>query len=476
MTPPKRPLEPSPDEMRRVLAHAAERVVRHIETLPEQPATDVAGAEDVARELKEPMPVEGRPVEELVDVLFERVIPKSFNTAGPGYLAFIPGGGLFESAVAGLISDATNRFVGIRAPAPALAQLEATVVRWFADMVGLPAAAGGVLTSGGSIANLIAVVTARRDRLPDDFLRGTLYVSDQSHHSVEKAAAIAGFPAANVRSVPTDDAYRVRVADLRRAVEEDREAGMTPFLVVANAGTTNTGAVDDLAAVADVARDHGLWFHADAAYGGFFMLTDRGRAALRGIERADSVTLDPHKGLFLPFGTGCILARDLQTLRRAHAAHGDYLVGVLDEDHVNFADISPELTRGARGLRAWLPLKAHGVGAFRDELDEKLDLARWAADEVRRIPHVEMLAEPELSTLAFRVAPDGMSEGELNALNQGVLAGVNARKRVFLSATTLRGGFALRLTVLSFRTHLDRVRMAVEDVRAAAEDALTRAR
>jgi aromatic-L-amino-acid decarboxylase len=288
---------------------------------------------------------------------------------------------------------------------------------------------------------------------------------------VRKAAVLAGFPAANVREVPSDDGFSLRVDALRESIDRDRDVGLSPFMVVASAGTTNTGAVDDLEGVADIAEAERLWLHVDAAYGGFFMLTDRGRAALSGIERADSIALDPHKGLFIPYGTGSLLVRDAETLRRAHATVADYMPAMQnDADFVDFCDISPELSRDFRGLRVWLPIKLFGIGAFRDSLDEKLDLARWAADQLREISDMEILAEPKLSLTAFRLAPAGLSEEELNALNRELLDRVNTRQNVYLTGTLLRGRFALRICVLSFRTHLDRMEQCMTDVHEAVAE------
>jgi aromatic-L-amino-acid decarboxylase len=468
-----RSLELEGEALRSLIDAAADRILAHIASLPQQPAANSGGGAALARSLVEPMPETGRPAEELLDFLFKRVIPTSFNTAGPGYLAYIPGGGLPHSAVADLISDAVNRYVGVFEAAPGLAQLEANVVRWFADLAGFPPEARGVLTTGGSLANFSALVAARRDRLPENFLSGRIYVSDQTHHSLEKAALLAGFPAANVREIPSDPAFRIRVDALARAIGEDRAAGWTPFLVAGNAGTTNTGAVDDFGALADLCERERLWLHADAAYGGFFLLTAQGRRLLAGIERSDSIVLDPHKGLFLPYGTGALLVRDGEILRRAHAISADYMPrSQEDRDLPDFHLLSPELSRDVRGLRVWLPLKMHGVGPFRANLEEKLALARWAADELRTIPHVEILAEPQLSIVAFRLAPSGLSEEELDGLNHDFLDRINARQRVFLTGTRLSGRFAIRICVLSFRTHRDRVEAALEDIRTAAAAAV----
>lgn len=451
--------------MRRLVDAAMDRIAAHVDSLPEQPAGHTAGGARLARSLAEPLPERGTPFPKLLDLLFDRAVPRSINTAGPGYLAYVPGGGLLHAAVADLIADSVNRYVGLFGAAPGLAQIETNVLDWFREMVGFPREAGGILTSGGSLSALTALITARRERLPEDFLSGVIYLSDQAHHSLEKAALLAGFPAANIRRLGSDERFRLRAEVLEKAVAEDRGRGLTPFLVVASAGTTNTGAVDPLAEIAGAARRHRLWMHVDAAYGGFFVLTDEGRRVLHGIELADSVVLDPHKSLFLPYGTGALLVRDAEALRRTHSLAADYLPE--SRDGVDFCEISPELTRPFRGLRVWLPLKMHGAGPFREALEEKLALARWACAELKTIPGIEILAEPQLSALAFRLNPGGLSADELNRLNRWLMKRINDRKRVLLTGTLLRGEFVIRICVLSFRTHRDRMEMCLEDIRKA---------
>ena len=464
-------LELSSETMRALVDQAMDRIIKHIESLPTQPLSDVSGAEELARSLVEGMPERGTSFSLILDLLFDRLVQKSFNTASPGYLAYIPGGGIFHAAVADLIADSINRYVGVWMAAPALAQLEANVLRWFAQMIGYPREARGILTTGGSMANFTALATARRNRLPENFLSATLYASNQVHHSVVKAALLAGFSESNFREIPVDDRFRMNLDALRARIMADRREGRTPFLIVASAGTTNTGAVDDLEALADVAKAEKLWLHVDAAYGGFFMLTERGRNAMRGIDRADSVTLDPHKALFLPYGNGSLLVRDGEALRRALTVHADYMPPMQeDPDLVDFCLYSPELSRDFRGLRVWLPFKLHGAGPFRRNLDEKLDLAEWAARELRKIPGIEIVAEPQLSLVAFRLVSAGLAVERLNDLNRRLLAKVNDRQRVFLTATPLAGKFVLRICVLHFRTHLDRMEFAMEDIRGAVQE------
>lgn len=455
--------------MRALVTAAMERICAHIEALPRMPAADVRGGAELARSLREGLPATGCSFEQVLEILFDRAVPCSFNTAGPGYLAYIPGGGLFLAAVADLVADATNRYVGVWQAAPGLVQLETNAVRWLAEIVGLPPGSGGFLTTGGSLANFSAVVTARAERLGERFADGVIYTSEQAHHSVLKAARLSGFRRDQVREIAVDAAFRIRVDALAAAIAADRRAGLRPCMIVGQAGTTNTGAVDDLQALAELAGREGLWLHVDAAYGGFFALTARGRQVLAGIERADSVTLDPHKGMFLPYGTGCLLVREPAALRRAHGSPADYLPPLQDDpEFVDYCELSPELSRDFRGLRVWLPLKLLGAEVFRRALDEKLDLAHACFAAVRALPGIEVVAAPQLSLFAFRHVPPGLAEGpELDAHNRRLLAAINRRGRVFLTATTIGGRFVLRVCVLSFRTHRDRIEAAIEDIRAA---------
>lgn len=452
-------LEPEAEELGSQLDACARFAAEHVASLWAQPSWDLEGAETLARTFREPAPEAGRPLAEILERL-RPAFAKSLNTAGPGYFAYVPGGGIPSAACAELVASVTNRYVGVTAAAPALAQIEATAIAWIAREMGLPPEAGGILTSGGSLSHLTALVTARTERLPEDFLSGTIYLSEETHQSVAKAARIAGFPARAVRRLPVDARLRLVPAALERAVEEDARAGRRPFLVVANAGTTNTGAVDPLPEIAAVARRHRLWLHVDAAYGGFFRLAPGGAARLRGIEDADSITLDPHKGLFLPYGTGCLLLRDPGALRRAHASEASYLQDLSEgEGPASFTDLSPELSRDFRGLRLWLPIQLHGLGAFREQLAEKLALARWAWERLRDEPLLEPLDEPQLSVVALRGRPP---RGDADAFTAELMRRVNARRRVFLSSTSVGGRAVIRLCVLSFRSHHDRVQEAVE--------------
>jgi len=462
-------LEPSPDEFAAWVDAAVQRLRPFLQRLPTAPHLDAEDGLAVARSLRQPFSTSGSSMPEALDVVLQAAQP-GFHTAGPGYLAYIPGGGLLHAAVADLVANSLNRYVGIWAAAPGLVQLEQNVVDWFGDVVGYDRAGdvvpGGFLTSGGSLANFSGVFTARRALLSSsaELAGARLYTSQQAHHSVAKAAVLAGFDAEQVRAIDVDDAFCIDVAALRRAVDADIAEGLRPLVVIGQGGSTNTGAVDDLNALADVCAEHQMWFHVDAAYGGFFMLTSRGRARLRGLSRADSVTLDPHKGLFLPYGTGALVVKDRQKLKAAHDMSGAYLTALQSDDAcVDYSQMSPELSRDFRGLRVWLPLAVVGTEAFAAQLDEKLDLAAQAADTLASWDEVEVVATPQLSVLAFRL------RGQGDDVNRAWLDAVNAKGRVMLSGTYVEvraeRTFVLRLAVLSFRTHTTHVQHALEDLR-----------
>lgn len=463
------PLEPDEKQMREILGTATELVVSLIRGLPDATVMDVAGAEQVASGFRG---LVGAPPVSLEDALTQilRAIPKSFNTASPGFMAYIPGGGLFLSAVADLIANTANRYTGMWASAPALVQVESDVIRWMADLFEFPAQARGILTTGGSMANFSALVTARVTKLGEDFQDGVIYVTEHTHASVAKAARLAGFPGRAVRTVATDGRQRIDLNALSDSIRADRADGRRPTCVVGSAGTTNTGAIDPLVALADLAAQEALWLHVDAAYGGFFQLTEHGRAMLRGIERADSITLDPHKGMFLPYGTGALLVRDGRLLREAHTVgEPHYMQDIERSEHaVDLAEYSPELTRDFRGLRVWLPLRVHGPEAFGRALQEKLTLTGILVEGVRAIEGLQVVTEPELTVFSFAVA--GVRDP--NEATRAILDEINASGRIMLSSTVIDGRFVIRPCIVSHRTHRDRIDEAIEIIGEATRKVL----
>jgi glutamate/tyrosine decarboxylase-like PLP-dependent enzyme len=395
-------------------------------------------------------------VDEAIRLLEENVHNPAQNPASPGHLGYIPGGGLYYSALGDYLADVFNRYTGVFYVGPGAVRMENMLIRWMCGIMGYPESGSGNLTSGGSLGNLIAVVTAREAKniRARDIERSVIYLSDQAHHSIDKAIRIAGLQECVVRRLPLDERYKIIPSALREQVESDIAEGLQPFLVVASAGTTDVGAVDSLGEIGDIAAEFDLWYHIDAAYGGFFRLTGEGKAKLTGTEKSDSIVIDPHKGLFVPYGLGVVLVKDRSKLEAAHYHTAHYMQDALaSEEEPSPADLSPELTRPFRGLRLWLPLKLHGTAPFRACLEEKLLLAKYFYEEVQKLGFVCDI-EPELSVVVYRYEPE---TGDADEFNKRLLDEVIADGRIFISSTILDGKFTLRFACLAFRTHLETV-------------------
>ena len=458
-------LDLSPAEMQAMGESVLARVVAHLIALHDMPSCgDFADIEAVCRSMRENVPEQGVALEALLDPLFDEWIPRSFTTPGPGYFAYIPGGGIYPAALADLIANTTNRYTGIWQAAPALVQLESNTLDWLRDWMQFPAEARGLFTTGGSMAMFNAIACAREKRLGTDIRAGTLYVSSQSHHCIAKAAKLAGIAHDRVRVIGVDDQFRLRVDELEQAIAADRALGLKPFMVFSTAGTTNTGAVDPIDAVADIAMREQLWHHVDAAYGGFFHMVPELRPLLSGLPRADSLTLDPHKGMFMPYGTGALLVRDGEALRALHSSTAGYLPDNQSEFY-DPAQYGPDLSRGFPGLRIWLTVKFFGAARYRAALAEKRELAVWAAEQVTRIPGIVMDAAPQLSLFAFHLEHPALATLEAqNDATRALMERVTARGQVMLTGATVGERFLGRVCVLSFRTRRAEMELCVQQL------------
>jgi aromatic-L-amino-acid decarboxylase len=400
-------------------------------------------------------PSQGAALPEILD-RFVRFAAAGWDKTSGGNFAFIPSGSLDSGTVAALLATGANSFTGGAFEAPAIVAMEEGVLGWMADLLGLPAGAGGLLLSGGSLANQTAIVSARtRAR---DAVRGTMYVSERVHHSVVKAAHLVGIPSDAIRTVGTDVEGRCDPNALQARIDADVAIGHAPFLVVGVAGSTDTGSIDELVRLADIAERIGAWFHVDAAYGGFFALTDRGRERIRGIERADSVTIDAHKGLFLPYSVGALLVRDPSTLVDSHEGWGSYLRGVPSMEGLpNYFQRGPELTRPNRAVLVWYPLQVHGTAAFAEELDRMLDLAESAYRRLADVSGILVGPPPATSIVTFRSAAG-------DAATDAIVAGLHATGRFQVSTTTIDGRAMIRFAFLNPRTTEARVAEALDVV------------
>ncbi|MFL5509689.1 MAG: pyridoxal phosphate-dependent decarboxylase family protein [Gemmatimonadaceae bacterium] len=458
-----RALEPGGNrrkKLRALVFAAAERFLRGIEHQRAFVETDSKGSGLLDFQISE-NPVDPQTA---LSVLDREVVRPGGHPASPGYLAYIPGGGLYQSALGDYLAAVSDKYAGVFFAGPGAVRMENMLIRWVADLAGYPATAAGNIASGGSIANLIAITTARdaHGLKSGDYARAVVYLSAQAHHSIQKAMRIAGLADAQIRYIELDERYRMRPDALEQAIRADRAAGLKPWLVAAAAGATDTGAVDPLDDIATVAERERCWYHVDAAYGGFFLLTDHGRQLMRGIERSDSAILDPHKGLFLPWGSGIVIVRDAKLLEASNNYSGNYMQDAVREAGVlSPADVSPELTKHFRGLRMWLPLILVGLKPFRAALEEKILLARYFYDEVGELGF-ETGPTPDLSIVTFRWNPPGLDPARVNEINRGIVDALRGDGRVFLSSTMLDGKFVIRLAVLGFRTHRRTIDLALK--------------
>ncbi len=463
-----RQLEPDTHLREKVLKRAEEYANEFLQNIDSMP---MYGEDSKTNGNKFRSPVFDSPIDidDALNILKEDVDRPGLNPASGKHLGYIPGGGIYYSAVADYLAAVTNRYAGVFFASPGAVRMENVLLRWMADIVGYPETAAGNLTSGGSIANLTGVVVARDvHEIPaKDFSRVVVYLTSQAHHSVEKALRIAGLGECIKRNISCDERFRMKPDALEAAIVSDKKSGLRPWLVVASAGSTDAGVVDPLVEIGDIAHKHKLWYHIDGAYGAFFALCKEGKKILRGIESSDSLVMDPHKGLFLPYGSGAVLVKERTHLLRSFSQYANYMQDALTPlDEISPADISIELSKHFRGLRLWLPLKLLGAAPFRAALEEKLLLARYFFEKVQTLPNVEVGPPPDLSVVTFRFVP---ARGNADEFNKQLVNEIRREGRVFFSSTMLDGKFVLRCAVLVFRAHRQVIDEALEILRKRSE-------
>jgi aromatic-L-amino-acid/L-tryptophan decarboxylase len=414
-----------------------------------QPPIRRATPEEMAQRLRA---ARGESFDDALATLFEDVIPFTSRSAHPRFFAYVPFAGTWPGALGDFIASACNVYAGSWQEGAGPTQLELEVLDWFKDWVGYPAEAAGSLLTGGSAANLTAIACARETlvgAMRDDLV---IYASDQAHSSVGRAARVLGFRPGQVRVLPVDDRLQLEPATLAAAMAADEAAGRLPFLTVANAGATSTGAVDPIKELAPVCRERNVWLHTDAAYGGFAVLTERGRAQLGELALSDSIALDPHKWLYQPYECGCLLVRDGNALRRAFEISSDYLRDAeVDDSVVNFSDYGLQLSRTSRAFKVWLSLRTFGVDAFRGAIDRTLDLADFAHDRIEASDALELVAPASLGIVCFR-----RRDGD-DALTDGLVAALEQSEIGLISSTRVEGRSVLRLCILNHTTGVDDV-------------------
>ena len=464
---PLHPLELSNKDMHALGQRALDMVIRHFEHKRDDHVAVTISRAEAKQLLATPLPEQGTPINELLDTLERDVFPNSMKTDHPRFYAFVPSPSNYVSVIGDLLTSAHNLFAGHWMASSAATQIEINVIDWMMALVGYPEPAGGMMVSGGSMANLSAIAVAREARLGGHDPKAIVYCSDQTHSSMSKGLRILGFRHEQKRTVATDNSLRMSLPELERAIAADRAAGLKPFCIVANAGTTNTGAVDPLGPLADLCAREGLWLHVDGAYGAAAVITARGRAALSGLDRADSITFDPHKWLFQPYELGCLLVRDASAMRRAFRVedddHADYLADVMRHVHseVNFFEYGVQLTRSFKALKLWLSLRTFGLAEFRRAIDVGFDMADLAERTLRADPRWTIVTPSQMGIVTFRWTDASRTDAQIDEITRSTVDLMRADGYALVMSTALRGRPALRLCPIHPSTTPDEIRETI---------------
>ena len=452
-------LEPDYKRRKEVRESVLNYTESFLEEISESKGYEMTGDKGIGL-LESPISDDPIDIDEAISLVAYNVDRPGLNPASGAHLGYIPGGGIYYSSLGDYMAAISNRYAGVFFASPGAVYMENMMIEWMAGLVGYPKSSGGNLTSGGSIAHLTAIVTAR-DAFgikAKDFDKVVVYLSKQVHHCIDKALRLAGMGESIKRYIPLDEKYRIIPEKLEEAISKDKASGFIPWLIIASAGTTDTGAVDPLDTIGDIAKKFKLWYHIDGAYGGFFALIEEGKRILKGLEKSDSLVIDPHKTLFLPYGSGVVIVKDKKKLYNSQYYQANYMQDTLNStEELSPADLSPELTKHFRGLRLWLPLKLIGLKPFKAALEEKLLLARYFYEEVKKLGF-ETGPYPQLSIVTFRWVP---KNEDADKINEKLVNEIQKDGRVFISSTRLDGKFTLRLAIVSFRTKLQTVDLAI---------------
>lgn len=476
-------LELNPEEARRLGHELVDRLIEYEKRLPGMPVLRVGKNKDLQAALWEPLPTSPSAPSAVLQRIENEVFAASNHETHPRFFAFIPGPSNFVSALADFFRTGYNIFAGSWLEGSGPAMVELVTLDWIRRLASYPETAAGIFLSGGSLANLSALVTARDAKLsPAQFPAAVIYGSDQVHSSVARAMRILGFQKEQLRRLTCDAGFRLRPDSLQTAIAEDLAAGRVPFCVVVNAGTTNTGAIDPFVEIADICARENLWLHADGAYGAAALFSARGREALRGIERVDSFSLDPHKWLFQPFDCALLMVRDRRWLQHAFHVREDEAEYLQDarggDEGINLWDYSPELTRPFRALKVWMSLQVFGADAFAAAIDRTMELAEFAQRELLADPVWEITSRPQMAVITFRCAPEALRSKartdpemarKLDNLNRGIAAQMQEEAFALVLSTELRGQTVLRLCTINPRTTEEDISRTIAVLKRCAE-------
>lgn len=447
------PLTLSEPEMRAIMAEVGNMIVDHFVNLPNLPVTQPSTLANLRSGLQETLPLNPTPVSDVLKQVQQFVLLEMTHNDHPRNFAFVPGPSNFVGAMADAISSALNIFCGAWIGPSGTAQIELMTIEWLRQLFEFPASGGGLFVSGGSMANLTCLAVARHTNLANNPANATVYFSDQTHSSVAKGLKILGFQQYQLRKLPSDESFCLPMDALAQKIAADRQQGLVPFCVVANAGTTNAGAIDPLEKIADFCAAEGLWMHVDGAYGGSAAISKTGRGVLAGMNRADSLSIDPHKWMFQPYEIGCALIRNQEHLKDTFKVSAEYLKIIEQSaEQPNFSDYGVQLTRGFRALKLWMSLKAFGVEAFREAIEIGIENALYTEGLLRQSPDWEIITPASLGILTFRFVAKNLSEDQLNQLNSDMASEMITSGYAMLSPTVMRGKTVQRMCTINPRT------------------------
>jgi glutamate/tyrosine decarboxylase-like PLP-dependent enzyme len=469
-------LELSKEEMKSYGYGVIDTIVEHFVTQNKKSPVAMASRKEMDALFQEPIPEFPSDAKEVLDFVTQNVLPNSNIVSHPKSYSFVPGPSNYVSVMADTLATGFNIFSGGWAASPAAAELEIVSMNWLLKLFKFPSKkGGGIFTSGGSMANLTALVTARRQLCGDDFSKAIIYMSDQAHSSNVKAIRVIGFKKEQIRIIPTDGEFKMVINKLKNAISRDRLSDLQPFCIIANAGTTNTGTVDPLEQIAEICKNEKLWFHIDGAYGGAAILSKKGSKALKGIEKADSLTIDPHKWLFQPYEMGCLLVRKSKWLRDTFVEKPEYLRDIEgNPSEINFYDHGIQLTRRFRALKFYMSLKTFGLDAFRKAVSYNIDIAEEVESLLRKSKQWEVVSSATLAIINFRYHPLhlDLSEEQLDILNQEVSKRVVESKESLLVTTVLNKQVVLRMCLINPRTTMVHINETIDSCEYFAKQIL----
>ncbi len=473
---PSHTLTISKEEMQQYGYKIIDHIVDHFETQNSKKPVALATREEMDLLLTESIPDQPSPANEVLDFVMNQVIPNSNIVSHPKSYSFVPGPNNYISVMADTIATGFNIFSGGWAASPAAAELEIVTMNWLLEIFGFPTKkGGGIFTSGGSMANLTALVTARRIKCGDDFSKAIIYLSDQAHSSNIKAIKVIGFKKEQIRIIPTDIEFKISLNKLKNIIAKDRLEGLQPFCIIASAGTTNTGTVDPLDEIADICQNENMWMHIDGAYGGAAILAQNGKKLLKGIERADSLTVDPHKWFFQPYEIGCLLVKNHSWLSSTFSEKPEYLRDIEgNESEINFYDHGIQLTRRFRALKFYMSLKTFGLSSFKEAITYNINLAEQTEALLRKSVLWEITSPATLGIINFRYHPIGqkLSENELDHINQTISKKITHSKEALLVTTVLQGQVVLRMCLINPRTTIEDIKNTLKQCEMYGEEEL----